>query len=117
MEDFWIKNILNLIKDYSDYEDQREVWLGLSRIKVSSYDEELCMLFDDNEFDSFILEWKKGGKDKKTLDEMIRFRDMLNYYEDNIHQRDWTDEKVLNGLEWQKVVGQAKKVVNVWKIN
>jgi hypothetical protein len=116
MEQYWFDNVYDILKRYSDIEEQKEVWLWLNPNKVSSYDEDLCMLFDDNDFEEFILEWKKEGLDKKTLREMIVFRDVLNFYNKNIHQQGWHDEKVLKDPEWQKIVNQAKKVIEVWSI-
>ncbi|WP_280765042.1 hypothetical protein [Parabacteroides sp. PFB2-10] len=115
MESYWIDNIYNLIRDFSNIDDQRKNWLGLNPNKVSSYYEDINML-DDNCFDDFIAEWRNKNMDKKTLKEMARFRKILNSYEDNIHQKEWGDEKVLDDPNWIRVVMQAKKTIDVWKV-
>lgn len=117
MEDFWIKNIYNLIKDYSNLEQQKKEWLGLVPHIVSSYDEMLNMTFGENDFEDFILQWEKEGLDKSTLNEMIRFRDMLRSYDNQFsHQNDkYFDRVILKDPKWWEVTNQAKKVIDVWK--
>ena len=117
MEDFWIENIYNLIKDYSNLEQQKKEWLGLVPHVVSSYDEMLCMLFGDNDFDDFISEWEKQGFDTRTLQEMVHFRDMLRAYDSQFSKQNdkFLDRAILKDPNWAEVTNQAKKVIDVWK--
>ena len=117
MKYFGVENIYNLINDYSNLERQKKEWLGLVPNIVSSYDEMIMMLFDDNDFDDFILQWEKNGFDNRTLKEMILFKDMLMAYNSQFsHQNNkYFDKAILKDPNWAEVTDQAKKVIDVWK--
>ncbi len=119
MEDYWIENIYNSIKGFSDINKLKERWFGLGNPNEASYyGEDIAMLYDDNCFDDFIVEWEKNGMDKNTLSEMIIFRDMLNAYDAKIPNAPdrYLHLDILNDPEWFKVVAQAGKVIEVWKV-
>jgi len=46
----WEENLFEAIKNVSDNEFQNEVWLGKNPKLVSSFDEIIMVLYDDNDF-------------------------------------------------------------------
>lgn len=115
MDKNWIENIYYMINAYSNIERQRKAWLGLSDREVSSYSEDLNLLFDSFFFDDFIKVWKEEGRDDTVWKEMAIFRDMLNTYHENISpENDLPDRDVLEDPNWLLVVNQAKKVIKAW---
>jgi hypothetical protein len=115
MENLWLENIHYEITAFSDLERQKKAWIDPDDAIVSSYSEDICMLFDSFCFDDFIVEWKKENLNKEILNELIIFRDKLNLYDQKIPiDNNWYDEQILNDPEWLDVVNQAKKVLQIW---
>lgn len=108
-----VNNIYNDIKEISDIEMQKECWLGKNESYISSYDEVMCRLFDDNDFDSFIDKTsKKICFSKEIITELAKLRILLNSY---IEKE--TDEEIISDIEWHKITDQAKKIIELWAIN
>jgi hypothetical protein len=118
MEQYWIENIYDMIKGYSDLEEQKKGWIDPDDTIVSSYGEDLSMLFDDYWFDDFIKEWENENLDKQVLKELISFRDKLNEYDKKVPNGygEWRDDEIVNDPDWMDVVNQAKKILAVWNV-
>lgn len=115
MEQFWLDNIHFMIEGLSDIEQQKRVWLGFAENIVSTYSEDLCMLFDDYDFNEFIENWEKENLDKNILKELILFRDKLDLYNHKVLNNNWHNEEILKDPKWLDVVSQAKKVIEIWE--
>ena len=117
MEKSWLENIHYQISGFSDLEQQKKAWLEFDDTIVSSYSEDLCMLFDSFDFDNFIKEWEREEYNVEILREIIIFRNMLNIYDKKMpNDGKWHDDDVIKDSEWLKVVNQAKNVIDIWKI-
>jgi hypothetical protein len=110
MDRNWKGNIYNSIKDFSDINKQKGVWLGSDINHVSSFDEDVCLLFDSFCFDEFIEEFNNETIDKNLLNELRLFRNSLNNY-----QRKDSDEEILSDELWLAVVNKAKGIVEIWE--
>lgn len=110
MDSNWIENIYNSIRDYSDIEKQRKLWLGFDKNNCSSYDEDLSLLFDSFCFDEFIDEWIVEKRDAGILNELQQFKVMLENYE-----KKGADEDVLEDPDWSNIVSKANQIINLWK--
>lgn len=105
-----VNNTYADIKEISDIEKQKQCWLGKDKNYVSSFDEVMCRLFDDNDFDSFVDKTSKEiGLSKEVITELIKLRFLLNSYLEK-----GTDEEIIQDIEWHKVSNQAKKVIELW---
>lgn len=111
MDEKIIENIYNDILEISDINIQMERWLGVSKEIVSSYDEVMCNLFDDNGFDRFIEEARRIKYfDSKLMVHFDKLRVLLNEYD----RGDKSDQEIITDLEWIKVTNQASLIINLW---
>lgn len=109
MDIAWIENIYNTIKDYSDIEKQKRLWLGLDKKNFSSYDEDISLLYDSFCFEEFIEEWDKEGRDKNISKELLEFKDMLDDYE-----KKESDKEILDDPIWKNIVLKAGNIIKIW---
>lgn len=111
INNLWKKNIYEAVKDISDIESQRMIWLGKNADYESSYDEYMMALYDDFSFNDFILEsnWRNTGLSQHLLAELKNLDVLLHLFNKNR-----SDIEILNDLEWHKIVKQAKEVITVW---
>lgn len=110
--EIFINNILEDIKELSDLNLQRKLWLNENNDTglISSYVEVMCRLFDDNKFDDFInLIAPKVGLSQELIFELNKLRYLL----DNYTEKE-TDEQIINDPEWKIIVLQAKNVLKEW---
>lgn len=106
------KNIYNKIKELSDIDLQRKMWLNENNNTglISSYVELMNTLFDDYNFDYFIDEIApKLGLGKDIVLELNRLRTLLNDYREKP-----SDYEILQDSQWRRIVEQAKVVLNTW---
>lgn len=107
-----VKSIYERIIELSDLSLQRKLWLnaGNNTGLISSYDELMCSLFDDFQFDDFVdKSFSEFGFSENTALELSELRKLLNSYKEKE-----SDELIIDDPEWGKIVNQAKIVVNAW---
>lgn len=113
----WKENIYNSIKDFSDKETQKIGWMGLDPDIVSSFYEDIAMLYYSYCFDDDFWEEKHLSQFHFTnsiLKELKEFKNILdNYYEEQ-KSKDLSHEEILKDPNWDVVVNQAKKVIGSW---
>ena len=100
----------DLWDDFSNLEKQRDLWLGTNKNYVSSFDEDLSLLFDSFCFDEFILEFDNNIKNKYIVKELISFKEMLDSY-----QRKCSDKEILEDPLWFNIVKKAKEIIEKWE--
>ncbi len=106
-QDFWEKQILEMIKEISDEKKQEEVWLKGQGAEVSSYEEVICSLYDDLNFELFL---EKYDKEKNILyKNMLELNNKLNIFIKKNNQIEISD--LLFDREWNEIQNLAKKVV------
>jgi hypothetical protein len=112
MKDLIIENIYNKIKELSDRELQKKLWLNEHNDTglISSYIELMNGLFDDYDFNGFVNKTaREYGLSDTTILELNELRIMLNNY-----QEKETDKEIINDPKWEKIVIQAKNVLKLW---
>lgn len=108
----WKENIFLSIKDLSDFQFQKESWLGKSNQFVSSFSEDVSMLYDSFCFSDDFWEEEHLNKfefSSKLLEELKILKKMIDSYE-----RKPTDEAIVADPKWYEIVKQAQKVVDNW---
>ncbi len=107
-----IDAIYKRIIELSDLRMQRKLWLNENNNTglVSSYNELICSLFDDLNFDIFVDDTAiKIGLSRSTVLELNTLRNLLeNYVEKE------SSEKIIVDPEWIKIVEQAKIIIEKW---
>lgn len=107
-----IEYIYNKIIELSDLDLQRKLWLNENNNTglISSYAELMSSLFDDFNFDDFIDRTSSEiGLSDDTIIELNKLRELLNNYNDKE-----SGEEIINDPEWEKIVEQAKVVIEKW---
>jgi len=120
MEYYWSENIYYVIKGFSNLDEQKKIWLGLSQKLVSSFGEDISSLYDSFSFDDFIEECKKNNINATLLKELILFKDTLNFYIKKVyrnHNNPLPDKYIINDPQWLEIVDLAKKVISLWDRN
>ena len=106
------KNIYKDINELSDLSLQKKLWLNENNDTglISSYDEVMCRLFDDNGVDDFIdVTASKIGMPDELISKLKKLRSMLNTY-----QQKETDKEIINDKEWKLIADQAKIILSEW---
>lgn len=107
-----IKNIYRCIKELSDLNLQKKLWLNENNDTglISSYSELLSSLYDDFDFDDFVdIDAEKVGLSDKVILEMKKLRILLDNYVEK-----GNDEDIIRDINWHKVTKQAEKVIKIW---
>lgn len=102
----WKKNILNIIKEISDAEYQTDVWLKGSTGATSSYEETICALYDDLNFELFLEECEKTDPLYK---ELIELKNKIDAFISNFDQI--SIEDLLLNQSWKNIQDFAKNVI------
>lgn len=112
MDSNWKLNIYNSIRDFSNIDKQRKLWLGHDKNYASSFDEDISLLFDSYCFEGFIdsLESEKEEYDN-LIKELKVFKKILDSY-----KKKNSDAEILDDVEWHKIVNKAKLIIELWEI-
>ncbi len=108
-----LEEIYSRIVEISDKDIQRKMWLNENNDigLISSFDELMCSLFDDFDFDKFVdYRAKELGILDSVILELKILRDMLNNY-----QEKESHIEIIEDEEWENVSLQARKIVKIWK--
>jgi hypothetical protein len=111
MEHNWNKRIYESLKPIADLDYQRKAWFGQSEY-VSSFNEVINVLYDDNCFEDFIdpENWLTNGlKNSKLLEGLIELDRMIKEYEEPT-----SEEKIVKDPNWILITKQASMVISVW---
>jgi hypothetical protein len=73
--------IFNSIKDFSNIDKQRELWLGLNENIASSFGEDINLPYYSFCLEEFIIELNKEIVNKTVADELVEFKNKLDSYE------------------------------------
>lgn len=105
----WSKNIFKAIKEISDLERQKLIWMGKLPNLASSFIEDINVLYDDNEFQLFI-EYLKKSNDKLLSDKLDELKKQIDKYDEG----EKTEVEILSDPQWIAITEKAKKIINVW---
>lgn len=79
----WLQALREVFHDFSDAEFQRKSWIHGESKKVSSFEELVCRLYDDLNFDDLLLSGVDDGViDDKTHASLSKFSCMLGNLEE-----------------------------------
>ena len=114
----WKKNLYSAIEALSDVSLQKEVWTGKHKSIVSSFKEDISLLFDSFSFDDDF--WEKENLsnfdfDNRTINELQILKRQLNGYIKKYQENNMNDQDVLRDPEWQLITTQAKNVLELFK--
>jgi hypothetical protein len=104
----WHRLIFNDLKELSDKDLQVRIWVKGDVEYVSSYEELMCSLFDDNHFDDYLdVYWKALDIKNQTKRKLHLLRNMLNKYS----KGDKSELEIINDPKWNEIVELADVLV------
>jgi hypothetical protein len=104
----WHQLIFNDLKELSDKDLQVRVWIKGDTEYVSSYEELMCSLFDDNYFDDYLdVYWKDLDINDQTKSKLHLLRNMLNEYS----KGDKSELEMINDPKWNEIIELADVLV------
>jgi len=116
----WKSNILSAIKHLSNIDYQKNVWLSKSDDQISSFDEDIMVLYDDNCFDDDF--WNDTHLPKFNFNEvqinvLKEFKRKLDEYLIKIKEVNskLSDQEIISDPEWVKIAENAKNVLTYFK--
>lgn len=110
---FDVKTIHEYIKILSDLKLQRKIWLNENNNLgyTTSYEEFMCMLYDNYLFEEFVLNELNRNNIAPQLKTLFScLLSNLNNY--NLEK----EKEILEDLEWKKITRTAKKIVKLLNI-
>jgi hypothetical protein len=112
----WIKNILDLVWEFSSEDFQTRAWLKGTGPEESSFVEADCGFFDDNIADDLIdMKWRQVGLTLKQRDKLATFRDALKKFNQRTNAPERSHRDILTDSEWPKIRQLAKEVLESFK--
>lgn len=106
--DDWKQNINETIAEIASREYQESAWFGKTNL-VSSPVELLCNLFDDYQFDDYlVINSKNMTESQRTIGELLR--EKLNSFSEKIDNFP-KPEEVIDHPEWQEIRELASKFI------
>jgi hypothetical protein len=91
----WLKAILQCIIELCDKEFQKRVWIEGKGPEISSFDELMCRLFDDYDFEKSIYVYDISDEVRKNL---IELSSLLS------DQKEVDTIRKLNTEEWNNII-------------
>ncbi|WP_162428207.1 hypothetical protein [Pontibacter pudoricolor] len=111
--EIWEKNLFNSIKDVSDIDFQKSTWLGLDPNYISSFTEVISTLYDDFDFERYILYYKSFKGEDKLYKVLSELNEMINKYKKQgyeIESKPKGQELILVDPQWIEITFKAKEV-------
>ena len=114
MDTIFTKAIYQELFMISDIKILEQMWLNPNSKLISSYNEFICTLYDDNLFDDFALFGAKVMGFTHELISLLQKFDMLinNFDKKSIIYK--SDKDLVNDDDWLIIVELAKEIVLVW---
>lgn len=115
MEEYWLVNLFDIIYELSDIQLQQDSWTGKSS-RVSSFEELIASLYDDNQFESFINHdfWSDCSSKLKELNcELRELNSLLDSYNVPLGEID----EIFSDPAWLEIVSKATRIKKLWIIN
>lgn len=105
----WKEEILSILNDISDKGFQYTEWFDKNDSFAISADELICMLYDDNLFESFIEQEELHKNDKELLK---NFNNKLNQFLDS-QPTSLNDTEIFYSESWNEIREEAKTIVQL----
>lgn len=107
----WDNNVFNCIYNISNNSWQTEAWTAANPNRVSSYVEDIGMLYDSFEFEEYIVHCEQSNVSYRLCQLFKELDKMLSDYEPSDA---YNFEKILVDPEWLLITDKAKEVVSFW---
>lgn len=110
MEEYWKNNIYKSLISIADLDYQKKAWLGKSK-HVSSFNEMINILYDDNCFEDFVNHdyWQHKNKNKLFI-ELVELNRLIDEYEEPKGE-----VEILKDPKWKAITQKASYIVTLWK--
>ena len=115
----WELNIYQSLKDISDIENQKLLWLGKHPTEISSFTETLGMLYDNFEFENYLDFYKSHHGVNSLFDSMQELDRMISNYQITgyaLEMEKGGAEKILNDPKWIKISKKASDIIKHWDL-
>jgi hypothetical protein len=110
----WFELVMRTLEHISNREIQKKAWVLRTCTTFTCYDELICWLYDDADFERFIEEAKKQSYlSKSALNELVLFEKKLSEFLKNPDKDD--DAWLLKDPEWHEINLLAKKLLDTLK--
>ena len=106
----FVMGLLGTIKDISDKEYQRRVWIRGEGPEVDNFDETVCFFFDDVE--EIMEKFRQYGLTKNQYQILKEFRDKFEDFVDN--RTHYLPEDFIDTPWWQKIMNLAADVLKAF---
>ena len=107
---FWKSLIGNCLREMSDLEYQRRIWLGHDPSKVSSFTELMCRLYDDFTFKDFIKIMALKSLNADLVKELNDLDSKIESFKKNSASNK-DDADIINEPAWIIIANDAKKIL------
>lgn len=112
----WLAKLLSLVNDVADEEYQKRVWIEGKGPEASSFDEDMCMIFDDYRLDEFIAECQEKGLYAGKIDKLELLRKALDKFIDKTKSRE-DPRKIISNPDWVKIREMAGETLRAFGFN
>jgi hypothetical protein len=109
----WELNVVKSISDFSDIESQQITWSGKDPNRISSFTETLATLYDDFDFDDYILFYSNKYGDTELLKLYLAFNLQVNNFKDDGYKLEQSVNghmKILNDPRWIEITKIASLI-------
>jgi hypothetical protein len=111
IEKIWNTRVFEDICDFFDPGFIERAWVNAIGPDESTYEEAMCMLFDDDSFDDYIDQiLPKYTNDGELILEFDKLRNLLHDFNP---PDDMPDEEKIAQPEWKAIMAQAAKVLEL----
>ena len=108
---FILNELLNNVRDISDKEYQKRVWIRGEGPECDDFDETVCFFFDD--VDAILDNYKKFGIIDSQYWLLMKFRNEFDVFSRGVGRNN-PPIKFIESPEWQKIMEMAKEVLKAF---
>ena len=102
--------IIGLLKNIADKDFQERAWFNIGP-EVSSPDEDICMLYDDHDFENFLNNSSSPLSDTER-NAGLKFNKQFNKY---LNAHDTSHPKVVfESEDWDKIRKATANLIKIW---
>lgn len=111
----WLGRITKLLQDFGNAEYQKRVWADGRGPECSSWEEHLCMFFDDTDIENFIENYATDfGLNEAQREALAGFYSILDSYSNKCGS-DIDVRKLLADPEWHQIQAMARDVFQLFR--
>jgi hypothetical protein len=107
-----LKSVLETVKDISDKEYQKRVWIRGEGSEIDDFDEACCHFFGDA--NPMIENYRDFGIRDDQFDLLVKFRNELDAFCAGPALEHYLPEEFIDTPEWAKIMEGAKEVLEAF---